>query len=205
MRRRKFRGNLRPQIKGRPAQPPPEYGRAYRKFYFGKRIRRLIAAAANIPAPPYSPYAQDLFEELFLKPLREGQHRHFRNIAEALKSPQVDGYLDKIEHYVFVAFENFRSTPIIEGRWPSTDDVFDRAIRLWASMRLWGKNGHFPSRAHGKQEVKLIAKIDDLTEEERLELEAEIKKLPVIPNRDNVLTNTGLHWLKTKSRTVPKS
>src|SRR3979490_1163996 len=91
-----FRGNRRVKKKGRPENPPDEYERAYRRFHFGKpgdkkRRLRLIKIAKSFPLPPYSPYAQELLEELFLQPLREGNHQHFRNLGDDLKAEPPDG------------------------------------------------------------------------------------------------------------------
>jgi hypothetical protein len=53
------------------------------EFYFRKPGLRWKIWLA-LEADAYSQQAQDICEQLFLGPLREGDYKHFRNIADAL-------------------------------------------------------------------------------------------------------------------------
>jgi hypothetical protein len=189
-------------------EPPKEYGRAYSRFYFGtpdskKRRLRIIREAATFSPPPFTPQVQEFCENFFLRPLREGNHKHFRNIADTLGAKHKPEY-DSVEHYVFMAFEEFRRQPILVGKWPALSDIRRRALRLWASVKLWGKDGHFPHTAVGRDQVKIVTAIDYLTEENEDLLQREVKKLQKrVTNWENVWKNTGLLWLKSGSKFMP--
>src|SRR5258708_29639847 len=116
-----------------------EFGIAYRLFYFGdpgstRQLRRKLWLASI--AIPGSPNAADLCEELFLGPIRHGNHAHFRRISDHLKKidnnsgrpPEAQEFQDDAEHHVFCAFRIFLARPLLLGRLPQWREVKDLSL-----------------------------------------------------------------------------
>ena len=71
------------------------------------------------------------------------------------------------------------------GKWPTWDDVKDRALQIWAANKLI-KKGVFSTQCH----------IDNLNKEQEEALAREKGALPKVRNWREVQRTCGLWWLK---------
>jgi hypothetical protein len=186
---------------GRSLEPPKEYGKAWVQFYFKgtqptQRLRyKLWEASHASRVIPGSPFVQDLCEGLFLEPLRRGDHGYFRTISEQLEEmvknmelgsdrpPDAKIHADRIEHYVFLAFQLFRGPPLALGKWPTWNDVKKLARRMLAKEKLVEK-GILPN-----------IYIFDLSPEQDKLVKQKVKTLPRVRNWREVQRTCGLGWL----------
>jgi len=138
--------------------------------------------------PPGSVSSQEIGDRICLA-IRQKDHQFFQKISDALKEgttsstrpPETFEMLHRIEYYVFMAFLHFQNQPLYVDKLPSRQDVWDRAKALWASMRLWGRDGMF------------CRHIDQLSKEEQTDLKKAIADLPIDGlNITRVFQKTGL-------------
>jgi hypothetical protein len=131
-----------------PCEQSSKFRKKFAEFLFAPNwLKRNLWLASR--AHPYSPYAQDLCEKLFLGPLREGNYKHFRRVADCLKNMDMDaerppGAEDQqnlMDHYAFWS-AHYWLEHAPAGGWTTLKDlrkaVKELALKKWAAVEIWG-------------------------------------------------------------------
>jgi hypothetical protein len=128
-------------------QNPSVFRQKFAEFLFRKPGLRWKIWFA-LKAYPQSLIAQDIYEQLFLRPLRAGDYKHFRNIADALENmdqngerpPGAEDQQNRMIHYAFWSAHYWIEHPP-EGGWKTLKDlrkaVKELALNRWVAVKIW--------------------------------------------------------------------
>lgn len=162
--------NEKTRIGQKPSALKLKYGERY---ILKPGLKRKIWLAFK--AYPYSPNAQVLCEDLFLRPLRERDYGHFHKICDTLKAmdkrgeldadrpPEAKDYRNQMIDYAFPAAEYWLQNPPSSGEWSNLRAlrkvVKELALKKWAAVQIWGPHmGHRDFSKLPATDEKAIAK-----------------------------------------------